>query len=61
MPLLAVFALGVGLICAFAVAAFVRSSLVEAQKHENRLLPFLHIFWIVTIVGFAAQLPFLLH
>jgi hypothetical protein len=26
----------------------------EAAEHENWLLPFLHLFWILTILGFIA-------
>ena len=52
-----ILALVVGAIFALALAALIRSMLLQAHGHGNKVLPFLHIAWIITIVGFATQVP----
>jgi len=43
-----------GLLLAAATGGILYQNLAGAVKHENPLLPALHLFWIATIVGFIA-------
>lgn len=50
-----------GLMFAFSLGAWIRKELINAGKHGNGTLLFLHLFWIVLIVSFTSNVPLWLY
>lgn len=46
--------LAFGILLALGVWGLLFGHLVGARKHENTLLPYLHIAWILTTIAFVA-------
>lgn len=49
-----------GLVLISGIIALMRDVAHDAHHHENRVLPFLLFFWVITVGGFAAYVPLVL-
>jgi len=47
--------ISIALLLGIAIGGFLHSSLTDAHTHENRLLPFLHVFVIGCVVFFFVE------